>query len=345
MIRNSILTNKHFIYLTVALLIMVRGVSADDWPTYQHDNRRSGITKEQLPRYLERDWVHSCPAPPRTAWAGAAKWDAFAEVTPLRSMRNFDPVFYVTAVGDLLYFASSADDSVHCLNAETGKIKWSFCTDGPVRMPPSLHNQKAYFGSDDGFTYCLNAKDGSLLWKYKPSEQVRLIPSNGKIISLIPCRTGVTIHDKKAYCAFSLLPWQQSFLCALDADTGSEIYKATLEQITMQGAILASDERLYIPQGRSAPPVFTRADGKKLGTVSGGGGGTYAILTEDSHLIHGPGNRAGWLAENKNDHIITFEGASRIIVTTAKAYLHRPNELTAFDRLKYLELNAARGQT
>ncbi len=338
--------NKYFIYLIAALTVIAGTVFAEDWPTYQHDNRRSGITKEQLPRYLERDWVYNCPALPQTAWAGAAKWDAYAAIKPLKSMRNFDPVFYVTAVGDSLYFGSSADDSVHCLDAETGKINWSFCTDGPVRMPPSLHNGKAYFGSDDGFAYCLNAKDGSFVWKYKPSEQVRLIPSNGKMISLLPCRTGVMIHDKKAYCAFSLLPWEQSFLCAVNPETGSDtglgLYKVTLNEITMQGAVLASDEQLYVPQGRSAPLVFNRSDGKKLGTVTGGG--TYALLTEDSHLIHGPGNKTGWLAENKNDHIVTFDGASRMIVTTAKAYLHRPNELSAFDRFKYLELQAGKSQ-
>ena len=338
-----ILKNKFFIYLIVALPVIACTVFAEDWPTYQHDNRRSGITKEQLPKQLKKAWVYNSPALPQKAWAGAAKWDAYAEVTPLKSMRNFDPVFYVTAVGDSLYFGSSADDSVHCLNAETGKINWSFPADGPVRMPPSLHNGNAYFGSDDGFAYCLNAKDGSFVWKYKPSQQLRLIPSNGKMISLLPCRTGVMIHDKKAYCAYSLLPWEQSFLCALNTDIGSEIYKAALNEITMQGAILASDEQLYVPQGRSAPLVFNRADGKKLGTVTGGGG-TYALLTEDSHLIHGPGNKAGWLAENKNDHIITFDGASRMIVTTDKAYLHRPNELSAFDRLKYLQLQAKKPQ-
>ena len=36
---------------------------------------------------------------------------------------------------------------------------------GAVRLPPSLKDNKAYFGSDDGHAYCVDATSGELVWK------------------------------------------------------------------------------------------------------------------------------------------------------------------------------------
>ena len=33
------------------------------------------------------------------AWTGPAKWDSYANLRRLESMRNFDPAFFVVAVG------------------------------------------------------------------------------------------------------------------------------------------------------------------------------------------------------------------------------------------------------
>jgi len=319
---------------------------AEDWPTYQHDNLRSGVTKETLKLPLTQAWVHNSHAPPRPAWAGPAKWDAYRSMKGLKSMRNFDPVFHVTAVGDAIWFGSSADDSVHCLDATTGAERWSFCTDGPVRVPPSWHNGRVYFGSDDGCAYCVNADTGSLVWKYKVADRDRLIPNNGKLISLWPCRTGVLVQDGKAYFAASLLPWQHSYLCAVDAETGTHagqgLFKLTTTKMTMQGPMLASATNLYALQGRSSPLVFRRSDGRYTGTIRHShSGGVYAVLTEDSHLVFGHGSHTGWLSLHKgtpNDRIAMVKGANRIVISGAIAYLHQGSDLTALDRPRYFTL-------
>ena len=70
-----------------------------DWPTYRHDNSRSGTTAEKLvAEKLELKWVHRAALAPRPAWAGPAKWDAYAGIRGLRSMRNYDPAFHVIVV-------------------------------------------------------------------------------------------------------------------------------------------------------------------------------------------------------------------------------------------------------
>ena len=63
----------------MALIVFcVFGVAdAEDWPTYMHDNARSGVTAENLlPDELDEGWVYVSPVPPQVAWDGGAPWDS-----------------------------------------------------------------------------------------------------------------------------------------------------------------------------------------------------------------------------------------------------------------------------
>ncbi|MEC9327997.1 MAG: hypothetical protein VYC63_08770, partial [Verrucomicrobiota bacterium] len=64
---------------------------SDDWSTYRHDNRRSGVTPEIPAMPLEQSWMRISPHAPMMAWSGPAKWDAYSGNKDLQSMRNFDP--------------------------------------------------------------------------------------------------------------------------------------------------------------------------------------------------------------------------------------------------------------
>ena len=61
-----------------------------------------------------------------------------------QSMRNFDPVFYVTISKGSVFYGSSVDDSVHCLDLNSGSEKWVAFTSGAVRLPPSLDKGKCF---------------------------------------------------------------------------------------------------------------------------------------------------------------------------------------------------------
>jgi hypothetical protein len=320
-----------------------------DWPTYRFDNRRSGVTPELIPLPLAANWTYRSPTPPQMAWTGPAKWDAYASLRGLESMRNFDPAFYVIAVADSVYFGSSVDNAVHCLDGKTGKEKWVFYTDGPVRLPPSWHRGKVYFGSDDGYAYCLDAYQGTLVWKYKPSGQETLLLNNGKLVSHWPCRTGVLVQEDVAYFGASLLPWEASYLCAVDAQTGSDQgsgrYRVTLEHLTMQGAMLATPTHLYLPQGRQRPEMFERATGRSLGAFGGSGeGGVFAVVTRTDEFLHGRGQNHGTGGElrgfdaGSRDYFVTFPKATRIVLTEEVAYLNNGGELAGFARGRYVEL-------
>jgi outer membrane protein assembly factor BamB len=257
-------------------------------------------------------------------------------------MRLFDRALFVTAVDEFVFFGSSVDDAVHCLDARTGEQRWFFLTAGAVRLPPSFYGGKLYFGSDDGYAYCIRSKDGSLVWKYRAAPDDRQIPSDGKLISPYPVRTGVLVQNGRACFAASLLPWRDSFLCALDAQTGSDsesgCYRVAHGQMTMQGAMMASPAALYVSQGRLAPVAFRLHDGSLLGRFGGNPqGGVYALLTPDDNLVYGRGIYRGGLW---GDAMGFYPGGNHTVITADRTYVHTDTELIAMDRAAMLPLAA-----
>ncbi len=342
--------NRRHIRIGLCLLPLL--AAADDWPTYRHDNRRSAVSPESLRQPLQEDWVYRAPRPPQTAWAGPARWDAFSGNEGLQSMRNFDPVFFVTVQDSQVFFGSSVDHAVHARDVRTGKENWVFFTGGPVRLPPTCANGKVYFGSDDGYAYCVNADKGTLIWKTQPLKETRMIPSNGALISRRPCRTGVLIQGTHAYFGASLLPWQSSFLCAVDAKTGSNqgpgCFKTQASEVTFQGALLASSSTLYVPQGRSAPLRYDLHTGANRGSISGMGG-VFCVLTADDQILAGPQNQKSresllriGIGKKNDPGLVTFPRAERVLLAGEQAYIHQRDELVALHVESYRKCLAAK---
>jgi outer membrane protein assembly factor BamB len=324
---------------------------AADWPTYRHDNYRSGITADVLPaKKLGVLWTWKSPLAPQPAWAGPAKWDAYAGIRGLKSMRMYDPVFHVIAAQNRVYFGSTVDDSIHCLDAKTGELQWRYTTAGPVRIPPTYNSGRLYFGSDDGYAYCVNAKTGLLKWQFSPRQHAsqgsvppelnHRIVHNGRLIPFWPCRSGLLVQNGTAYFSASLFPWHPSYLCAIDAINGKVAgkgcYVKTLAGQTMEGAMVASDQQLIVPQGRVAPQLFNRATGASLGALKGGGG-SFVVLGSDATIFHGPGNKTGWITSSKASDrtaIATYKAGNAILIRGNMSFLLSDTELVASDYLK-----------
>jgi len=306
-----------------------------------HDKHRSGVTVERLELPLNELWVYKALHPPQPAWPEPASQDFWHRQFNLRSTVAYDRAYHVVGAGDAIYFASSADDKIYALGSQTGLQRWVFFTEGPVRLAPCIANNKVYAASDDGYVYCLSTKDGSLLWRFKAAETNRMIPGNSRIISMWPIRSGLLIDDGILYFAAGLFPNQGTFLFALDAEDGSVKWKQQVS-ISPQGYILASEERLYVPTGRTNPFIFARANGEPLKELPSGGG-TFALLTEDV-LVTGPGRREKELLASDvetRDKIATF-GGLRMLVGGSIAYMQSENQLSAFDRRSYLKLSRER---
>lgn len=315
-------------------------ILAEDWPTYRHDNRRSGITPEVPTMPLKQSWVRVSPHPPMMAWSGPAKWDAYSGNKDLQSMRNFDPVFFVTVKGSSVFFGSSVDHGIHCLDLESGKEKWASFVTGAVRMPPTIDGDLCYFGSDDGFAYAANSKDGKIQWRHCPAEDKRLISSNGKLISLWPVRTGVLVQDGLAYFAASLVPWESSYMCSVHKGTGVPAYVSKHPNMTLQGSLLSSSKTLYAPQGRSVPLLFDLKSGKAIKSVANAGG-TFCLLTEDDKLVAMPssqkssGNMIQIADPSGGSAMLQFAGADRLLISKEIAYIHQQGKLKSLNRVNY----------
>ena len=79
-----------FAFLIVAIVCMA---AASDWPTYQHDNQRSGVTDEHLDLPLEEAWRWTSGRAPEPAWPDPALADFWHYKDNLVPRVTFDRKF------------------------------------------------------------------------------------------------------------------------------------------------------------------------------------------------------------------------------------------------------------
>lgn len=314
-------------------------LKALDWPTYQHDYQRSGISQENLELPLSQVWVHQAPAP-ATAWSDPPKADYYAAPsTALKPRLAFDRAHHVAIAGGRLYFGSSAEHTINCLDAATGATNWCFFTDGPVRMAPTVQDGRVYAGSDDGSVYCLNATNAALLWKYTASGTNNyLVANNGNFISPYAVRSSIAVDQGTAYFTSGFFPHEGVYVCAVDAATGAVANSGRwqnkfLGTFALQGYILLTSTKIFMPGSRSTPYYFDRTSGSLLGHYSGAMG-TYALLAGNS-FFYGPAARGGaQITEGglAGDSVASYDNGNAMVVTATRSYLLTDSTLSALDR-------------
>ena len=345
--------------LAASLLILTIAClsSADDWPMYRHDARRSGSTEERMTAPLSEAWVFTGIHPPEHAWADPQP-KPIEDKLELPRMR-FDDAFHVAVAGNSVYFGSSAENKVYCLDAGNGRIRWQFFTDGPVRLAPTVWKGKLYVGSDDGHVYCLHAGSGSLAWKFSAAPSPRKLLGNGKMISLWPVRTGVLVADGVAYFGAGVFPAQGLYLYAVDADSGKLVWKndsygrGGLGTVSPQGYLLRWKSRLFVPSGRTMPAAFSRDSGEFLFHENpswrqmGLFGGSYCVILGDI-LLNGTEQLMGISASNGNLLFVEglplsepSKGTRRVAAAKDATYILDGENLTA---VKFRPWSSARSQ-
>lgn len=220
-----------------------------DWPTYMHDNDRSGVSAAQLALPLTLAWSYEARHAPEPAWPPPADRDLYHGMRRHDPRVTYDRAFHVVGVGDRLFFGSSADDAVRCLDAATGAEKWAFFAEGPVRLAPAIDGDRLLFTSDDGSLYCLTAATGALRWKTRLAPGERRIPGNIRIISAWPARTGVLVEDDRAYATAGLFAAGGVHYCVVDAATGKKLSDKKIAQ-SAQGYMQLRGGQVFTPTGR-----------------------------------------------------------------------------------------------
>ena len=307
---------------------------AADWPAYQHDVARSAVTSEDLKLPLSGDWTRKQRHAPVPAWEDPkpVPIEGYLETPRLR----FDDAFHVVVANGRLYFGSSADNKVYCLDAATGRERWSVITGGPIRFAPQVWQAKVYVPSDDGFVYCLNASDGALVWKFHAAPQDERLLGNGRMISRWPLRTGVLVDDGVAYCTAGIFPSEGAYVYALRADDGKVIWQRDTEDMVLQGYLLASPTTLFAPMGRVSPCGLDRRTGKVVmgrPNFGKGTGGSYALFA-DGAVFSGSQQLMGYRPEPKPAGVAWFPGR-RLVVTPDVSYMASDTEIWAIDRKSY----------
>ncbi|MCE9557166.1 MAG: PQQ-binding-like beta-propeller repeat protein [Planctomycetes bacterium] len=308
-------------WLLLILATVATAEGADDWPTFRHDVGRSGSTTSALQLPLQLQWHVTPAAPPQPAWPAPAAANIYAKLSVLHPSETADRAPHVVIVGDRCWYASSATDTVYCRKLTTGELLWAYTAGAPVRLPPSVADDRVYIAADDGWVHCLTASTGKIVWQTRIGPEDRWLPGNSRLISRWPVRCGPLTKDGQVYVAAGVFPGDGAFLSCLDAKSGKVVWRQTTD-IVASGPMLASHDRLFVQALRSQPNAFELANGKRIGPVAGGG--SLAAVWK-SQLVSGP-NEIGKITGIDNAVLGVLPDKHQFQFTTRGAELYAASQ-------------------
>ena len=196
---------------------------SEEWPTYRHDDRRSGATDAAVAATLAPLW---------TAGLGG-------RLSGLVVAENKVLVAQVDA------------HTVHALGAGDGKTAWRHTAGARVDSPPTVHEGLAIFGSADGRVYCLRASDGALAWRFRAAPGERRVTAFEQLESPWPVPGSVLAHADKCWFAAGRLSYLDGgiYVYAVDPITG---------QVAKEEAVYSPDPETgkMIKEGKNKIPGF-----------------------------------------------------------------------------------------
>jgi outer membrane protein assembly factor BamB len=184
--------------------VVEQAAGPDEWPTYRSDAARSGSVKTSVPAHLKQSWQ--------------------ADLGSRLSS--------VVVAGDKVFLAAIDAQTVHALDANTGKPAWSYTAGARVDSPPTFYQGRVLFGSADGWVYCLRATDGQLIWRFRAAPEDRRLVAYDQVESAWPVSGAVLVEKGSVYCVAG----RSSFLdggmrlLRLDPRTGQKLSETILDE-------------------------------------------------------------------------------------------------------------------
>lgn len=277
---------------TVCLLLAaIVPALASDWPTWRYDETRRGVSPQVLDENLHLQWVREMP-PPERAWR-----PQLDDTDTLEFDLTYAPVVAKTT----MFVSSMTTDSVTAYDTRTGSERWRFFANAPVRFAPVVHDDRVYAAADDGNLYCLDAESGALVWSFTAAPRQRWLLGNERLINAWPVRGGPVVRDGVVYITAGVWPFMGTFLYALDADSGDVVWANSgsgsmfnLHQhggafafggVAPQGYLVATEDVLLVPGGRTPPAAYDRHTGaflyfRQATEMVGKGAGGYAVWAQ-----------------------------------------------------------------
>lgn len=312
------------------------------WTAFGGDNQRSLVSREELPANLRLAWTYHPTTPPAPAWPLPRPDNPSAKHFGLEPTLTYDRAYHPVLAGNRAVFADHGSDAIVCLDAANGREIWRRVLEGPPRFAPAISRGRVYAGCDDGYLYCLDFASGEPLWRYRPGDGDQRMVGNGRVVSQWPLRTGVCVDNGVVYLAAGLFPNMGTYLCAVDARDGTELWRQR-HDISPQGYLLVSPSRLFVPTGRTPFRVFERATGRHLGslgrTQSWGKdlpGGCSALVVNET-LATGPGEGGNiHLFDTQSSETIVRTPGRALVVDGRTAFILRQGEIAALNRDAYV---------
>ncbi len=97
---------------------------------------------------------------------------------------TYDYLHSSPTVEDGTVYVGSADKKLYAVDAETGRLRWSFAAQGSIRSSPAASEGTVYFGSWDGNVYAVSAESGEKVWSHETGAPIQGSPAvaGGKVI-------------------------------------------------------------------------------------------------------------------------------------------------------------------
>jgi outer membrane protein assembly factor BamB len=185
-----------------AATIVERDASEEEWPTYRHDNARSGYSKQKLADDLSFSWEN--------------------QLTGRLSS--------LVVADDKVFVAQIDQHTVHALDQKDGRSVWTFTAGGRIDSPPTIWKGRVLFGSADGWVYCLRSSDGELVWRYQAAPVDRRLMAFEQLESVWPVHGSILVEGDAA----TFVVGRSSFLdggmwlLRLDARNGQKLSETVL---------------------------------------------------------------------------------------------------------------------
>ncbi len=145
---------------------------SQDWPTYRHDEGRTGTADTSVDPTVSQDWAADLGGP-LTA-----------------------PVI----AGGTVYVAQVDKHTLVALDQESGNKRWTYTIGGRIDSPPTVYRGRVVFGGADGWVYCLRAADGELAWRYRAAPLDRRTMAFEQLESLWPVHGSALVRDDIVHC-------------------------------------------------------------------------------------------------------------------------------------------------
>lgn len=345
----------HSVPVLFAVCLSLSVACGEDWPTDRGDNARSGATEDVLMLPLAESWSIKAPVAPKLAWSSAE--GRVIEGKLIGHRIRFDDAFRTVVADGRVYYGSTVDHQVHCVDAATGGELWTSFTGGPVRLAPTVTGDSVLFGSDDGRVYCLDRVSGELKWEHRVAPLEEWLLARGDLISKWPVRTGVTVHNGVAYFGAGIFPHEDVFLEGLELETGKRVFSvdnvssqdAGRNDLSPQGYLLAKDNLLVVPSGGSLPAVFDLTTGALLHkrshswrtTAGGVVGGTRVVLADGQMYASGPHHYLA-MDEQTGDVGYAWVEGRQLSIQGDAAYVATGKRIARLDRQTYVESSRKR---